>query len=702
MVVPFDSATYTTQNGKVKMKVYRNGEVELIDPDPMPYCYAPAKYEIQTQAKMTRTDMRTFDTGESVKRYTFPQPMNVKAFRTWQEGKGIPVYEADKKYVGVWMADNGFVCDDYPNQASWDTEEDDSKSKPDPETANVPITAIGIVYKGQKYAWTGIEKEILKGAVDFIAENKITMLKGWNTHFWDVPFFSKRLAYAGIKFDFSSVRFLDLALCYRFMEKNFRSQWSLEKVGRRLLNEQKPFVNTRLSTLPPEQLKERVLWDAKMTEKIDAKKGYTGVAIQLAKQGHIFPDQIFGIHPIKKSITITPVLDQYFLKYAHKINYVLPCKSGYKQRPKYTGAWVEVFEQGFFEDVLQFDVDSLYPNIILAYKLAPLGRFDLVEPIVRDLLAGKRNAKDEVERWAYKITVNALYGLFASSYYRFKAVEVADSITYHGRDIVTHTAEFLRSMGYTVYYIDTDSCFVKGKFGEAETIRDMMNSYVAKTYNVDNIKFGMENHWSLLGFPRGAKGEKTKKRYYGIVHVNKKGEVVDKFEEAGMEGLRGDWCELARNVQDTIKRFQVTKVPKEKMVEFYEDTKVRLYKGLYDPLLVMEKHMGKDVSEYGQMKKDEKTGKMRKMPTPQHVKALRDAMEHGWVPSDMVQYGVVQYYMCRGAIPKLVNLVRLGEIDYAWYCSHQIDPIVWRLGIIEQMSKYKKEKVIAEDQSTLD
>jgi DNA polymerase I len=684
------------------MKVYRSGEIEFIDPTPMPYCYAPSKYEIQTQAKMDRTDMRTFDTGEAVKRYTFPQPMNVKAFRSFQEAKGIPVYEADKKYVSVWMTDNDLVCDDYPNQAAWDTEEDDSGPKCDPETANVPITAIGLVHNGEKIAWTGPEKSILQNTVDYIVKQKIQLLKGWNTHFWDVPIFAKRLAYAGIKFDFSSVRFLDLALCYRFMEKNFRSQWALEKVGRRLFNEQKPFVNVRLSTLPVEQLKERVLWDADMTNRIDEKKEYTRVAIQLAKQSHIFPDQIFGIHPEKKSITITPILDQYFLRYAHKIGYVLPCKTGYKQRPKYPGGWVEVFEQGFFENVLQYDVDSLYPNVILAYKLAPLGRFELVEPIVRDLLAGKRNAKDEVERWSYKITVNALYGIFASSYYRFKAVEVADAITFHGRDILTHTAEFLRSMGYTVYYMDTDSCFVKGNFDEAETIRNLMNDYVQRTYNVENIKFGLENYWSLIGFPRGAKGEKTKKRYYGIVHVNKKGEVVDKFEEAGMEGLRGDWCELAREVQDAIKKFQVTKVPKEKMLEFYEDTKVKLYQGLYDPFLVMEKHMGKDVGEYGKMKKDEKTGKMRKMPTPQHVKAIRDAMATGWVPTDMVQYGVVQYYMTRGAIPKLVNLVKPGEIDYGWYVSHQIDPIVWRLGIIEETTKYKKEKVVPKTQATLD
>ena len=470
-----------------------------------------------------------------------------------------------------------------------------------------------------------------------------------------------------------------------------------------------------------------MLWDAEFTGKIDEKQQYSRVMIQLAKQGHVFPDQIFGVHPLKQMITITPVLDQYFLRMAHSIGYVLPCKTAYKSRPKYPGGLVDILQMGTFEDVLQFDVDSLYPNILLAWKLAPLGKFKLVEPIVRELLEGKHNAKDPIERWAYKIAVNALYGIFASSYYRFKSVEVADGITFHGRDIEEHVKAFLTSLGYLVYYMDTDSCFVHGKMDEADVIRDLINDFVKKTYNIDNIKYGRENYWSTITFPKSAKGEKAKKRYFGIVHVDKTGQVVDKFEEAGMESLRGDWCELATKIQDTIKRYLVTKTPKTTITAFYEKQKDNLYKGLYDPLLVMEKHMNRLESEYGGFKcrglkegppcgKRFKTleewqthntashtggAKVSKVGTPQHVKALREALKTGWVPTDMVEYGVVQYYMTKGGIPKLINLVQPGEIDYQWYVSRQIDPLMWRLGVLDQISAYKKEKPKPPDQMVL-
>lgn len=740
-MIPFDSANYFVENNRVKMKVWRHGEVEIVsDPTP-PYCYTPTNREISTSAKYEMTDFRAFDTEEAVKRYVFNQPVQVKNFRNYAEGKSISVYEADKKYVSVWMLDNNLTCDDYPNQAAFDTEEDDSHGQPDPEIADKPITAVGIVYKGQRYAWTynpvsqkgteTSEAEVLQNSVDFIIENKIDLLKGWNSKAWDVPYFAKRLAYNKIKFDFSQTRFADVSLAYRFMSKNYRSQWALGKVAKRLFNEKKPFVNTRLSTLPDDQLQERVLWDAEFTGKIDEKQQYSRVMTQLAKQGHIFPDQIFGVHPLKQMITITPVLDQYFLSTAHKIGYVLPCKTAYKSRPAYVGGLVDILQMGTFEDVLQFDVDSLYPNILLAWKLAPLGKFKLVEPIVRALLDGKRNAKDPIERLAFKIAVNAIYGIFASSYYRFKSVEVADGITFHGRDIEEHVKAFLISLGYIVYYMDTDSVFVKGKLEDGEVIQQLINDFVKKTYNVDNIKYGRENYWSTITFPKSSKGEKAKKRYFGIVHVDKTNQVVDKFEEAGMESLRGDWCELATQMQDVIKRYLVTKTPKETIMAFYEKQKDNLYKGLYDPLLVMEKHMNKLESEYGGFKchgetankvvvvpcgktfktieelnahktvaHEGKTVKAGKIGMPPHVKALREALKTGWVPTDMVEYGVVQYYLTRGAIPKLINLVQPGEIDYQWYVTRQIDPLLWRLGVIDEIGVYKKEKSQPPDQTT--
>ena len=90
MVVPFESANYFTEVGKVKMKIYRNGEIEIIDPFPKPYAFAPSKNEIQTQAKMERTDFKAFDTGEAVKRYTFNVPQQVKFLGTSKRRRAYP------------------------------------------------------------------------------------------------------------------------------------------------------------------------------------------------------------------------------------------------------------------------------------------------------------------------------------------------------------------------------------------------------------------------------------------------------------------------------------------------------------------------------------------------------------------------------------------------------------------------------------
>ena len=338
---------------------------------------------------------------------------------------------------------------------------------------------------------------------------------------------------------------------------------------------------------------------------------------------------------------------------------------------------------------------------MLAYKLAPLGKFNFIEPIINELLNGKRNAKDKVERWAYKITVNALYGIFASTYYRFKSVEVSDQTCFHGRQIITSTADYLRSLGYTVYYSDTDSIFVHGKYEEHETIQNLINKFVVDTYKINNIVFGLEQYWSVLGFPRNTKGEKAKKKYYGLIGVDKKGNTVNKFEEAGMETLRGDWSLLAQEAQDIIKKMQLTNTPREKMLDYYEQVKADLFAGKLNDKLPLDKHMAKRPEDYGLMKLNERTGKMKKMPTPPYVRAYKDALANDWIPTDMSKYGYVSIIMTKGEIPKLVNVAKPDEISYPWYVTRQLDPILYRLGVIEKITPYRKEKIHDASQTRL-
>lgn len=690
---PLDSCYYFVEGNKTKMKTFVNGEVEILDADPTPYCFVPAKFTTNSMARIVNTDLRTIDTDENVKQYFFNIPQNIKFFRTIVEKKGIETYEADVKYNNRWMMANKILCSNYDNYAAFDTEEDDSQGQPNAETANVPITAIGVTFKGQTETWAGPEKEILKDFVTYITEQKISMLGGWNSFSWDVPFLTKRLHYNNIDFDMRSRRWLDLMQLYRYTKgKGVASRWSLEYVGKKLLGKQKPFTHQRISLLSDAQKKERVGWDSETTWEIDqhADKGLqlSKLAVTLAKKSYRFPDDIIGINKQKNHVTVTPVLDNLYLMRAREIGYALPNKKPFEGW--YQGAIIYISKNGEYDNVAQFDFSGMYPNILIGYKLAPYGKTDLIIPIVQSFLDGKNKSKNinKIDYWGYKILANAVYGLCASKHYRLDAKNVASEITRHAREIIIATRDFVNSLGYTVIYQDTDSCFVQIKNeDDKEFIKNVVNKFVEDKFGISNLKIEYETTWSYIEFPRGNTDKENKKRYYGM-HDGKKG---PEFEVVGLENVRGDWSDLAKDMQAKLMHYKVEHTSKDVVDAYVDDLIKRMYAGLLDDKLILSKNLTKAVDDYGKTIIDPKTGKKRKMPTPQHVRAYRDALQNGWIPEETAQYGVVNYVICKGGIPKLANLVKPQEISYDYYLTRQLQPILYRLGLIDNLKTAAKQ-----------
>jgi len=180
---------------------------------------------------------------------------------------------------------------------------------------------------------------------------------------------------------------------------------------------------------------------------------------------------------------------------------------------KISGADVSDASSGIFDFVAVFDVKSMYPSMFKKYNIDPTtyiphgdhidddkvntsefltkcdelhnvqhARF-LKEPVgmVPTLLTQLWDRRDELKRLmaeaetdeerehydflqgAVKVLMNAMYGVFASSFYRFTNPEIGESITtwavYHKKLLES----ILESLGYNVLYGDTDSVFVKLK-----------------------------------------------------------------------------------------------------------------------------------------------------------------------------------------------------------------------------------------------
>ncbi len=174
------------------------------------------------------------------------------------------------------------------------------------------------------------------------------------------------------------------------------------------------------------------------------------------------------------------------------------------------GGYVHTIEPGLYHWVIVLDFKSMYPSLIINKNIcfttlsdvgtieAPNGaRFlsreqkeGLLPKILRELMKQRddikkmmRETKDPDEYRYYdglqnavKVLMNAVYGVFASSFYRFTDRNIGSAITAFARETVKTLIARLGEEGHKVIYSDTDSIFVESPHKNLE----------------DTVKFGQE------------------------------------------------------------------------------------------------------------------------------------------------------------------------------------------------------------------
>lgn len=125
----------------------------------------------------------------------------------------------------------------------------------------------------------------------------------------------------------------------------------------------------------------------------------------------------------------------------------------------------------------------------------------------------------------------SFYGYTGWAGARWYKRECAEATTAWGRTLVKQVVEEARKRGLEVLYGDTDSCFLKSS-PKIRAFVDDMNARLP-------LELEVQAHYDVIFFT-GAK-----KRYAGLT---KEGKVVVR----GLEVRRGDWCELAKELQEEV------------------------------------------------------------------------------------------------------------------------------------------------------
>ncbi|MGB0372991.1 MAG: DNA polymerase domain-containing protein [Opitutales bacterium] len=168
-------------------------------------------------------------------------------------------------------------------------------------------------------------------------------------------------------------------------------------------------------------------------------------------------------------------VDLLFLDKYYHLNGALPDPEG---AARFEGAFSKSFETGVYENVLHYDVASLYPSLLLLIGENPKGDdLGVFTPLLQNLreerLEYKRLAKEaesaeerreyHARQASFKILINSFYGYLGFGGARFGDGDLAAEVTRRGRELLQELIVRFQDAGATVLEADTDGIYVSSE-----------------------------------------------------------------------------------------------------------------------------------------------------------------------------------------------------------------------------------------------
>jgi len=198
----------------------------------------------------------------------------------------------------------------------------------------------------------------------------------------------------------------------------------------------------------------------------------TSAISEILSYSHFIQTQIF---PYSYQNTIVrgnaTRIDSLFIREYLRNRHSIPIPS---MQRAFEGGYADIFYQGILQNILHCDVQSLYPSLMLSFRIFPQKDYLAVFPrLLSDLREFRLGAKemmkkagDEKKRRYYdalqstfKILINSFYGYLGFSMGHFSDFGQAAEVARKGREILTGMIQILRDAGYIIAEIDTDGIY---------------------------------------------------------------------------------------------------------------------------------------------------------------------------------------------------------------------------------------------------
>ena len=387
-----------------------------------------------------------------------------------------------------------------------------------------------------------------------------------------------------------------------------------------------------------------------------------------------------ALDKVKASIA---ALDSLYLRELKKKGYAAYSAKTDDEETRITGGFVQESKPGIYDYIIVLDFKSLYPSIMRTFNIDPLSFvedcqgenlihspngacFRNEEGILPQILTNLSKQRDDAKKeknslasQAIKIHMNSFFGVLANPTCRFFSLKMANAITHFGQHIIKLSTEKVKELGYEVIYGDTDSIFVKTNKENAEDakkagleiqvfINNFFNAHVKHNYNREcHLEIQFDKMFKVFMMPKVRHGEQgSKKRYVGL---KIKEEGKEEIDFTGMEFVRRDWTDLAKNFQ--LGLFERV-FRKEDVTDYVKNYVKELKSGNLDAQLVYRKSLRKGEDEYTKT-------------TPPHVKAARML--------EKLDSNIISYVMTIDG-PQPIQ-IKKSRIDYEHYIEKQIKPL---------------------------
>ncbi|MEM2964239.1 MAG: DNA-directed DNA polymerase [Candidatus Bathyarchaeia archaeon] len=374
-------------------------------------------------------------------------------------------------------------------------------------------------------------------------------------------------------------------------------------------------------------------------------------------------------------------VDSYLVKEAFHIG-ELPPRRREQRYMAYTGGLVLKPKPGVHENIAVMDFKSMYPTLMLRYNISPDTLVEENPPpeaqieglpygfkrdkpgLYASAISKLLNLRAELKRMlsrlegaearilaererAVKVLTNAIYGYAGWPGARWYCREVAEATAHLGREMIKKVVNKCHTMGLEVIYGDTDSVFVKHDASKLTELGKWVEEEFKLEIKVDKI-------YRRLMFTE------SKKKYAGLTE----GGSVD---IVGMEAVRSDWPQAARNAQRSVLTAILRSQRHEEALRKAREAVLNLKTGKVEKgEWIIWKAITKPLEEY-----------VVKAP---HVEVARKLVEKGW---KMKPGGKVGYIIKRGAgrlhekaAPYME--VRMEEVDREYYVENLVIPAVMR------------------------